>query len=133
MANKTPEAKLAKNRLYCEANWDKIYTKQLEWQRNNKDKVNTANRKARKKLRAEILEAYGSICSCCKESCETFLEVDHINGGGNQHRRELGGGAKFYAWLKSNGFPKNFRLLCSNCNKAIFKLGYCPHEREVVN
>jgi hypothetical protein len=31
-------------------------------------------------------------------------------------------------WLRKNGFPKGFRVLCHNCNFAHGHYGYCPHK-----
>jgi len=118
---------LARNEEYRQKNWDKVLERQREWQRKNSEKCNITSQKSRKKLRVEVLEAYGNKCSCCGEPEEAFLEVHHINGGGNKHRRELGGGAKIYGWLRRNGWPKDFALLCSNCNDAEFRRGICPH------
>lgn len=132
MPNKTSEERLRRNEEYRQKNWDKVYARQLEWQRDNKEKCNFANRKARKKLRQEVIAAYGGKCDCCGETEEAFLEIDHIQGGGNKHRLEIGGGAKIYPMLREQNFPNEYRLLCSNCNKAIFKLGFCPHELERV-
>jgi hypothetical protein len=125
---KTPAEILARNEAYRQKNWDKIYARQLAWQRENKEKCNEANRKSRRRLRAEVLEAYGNKCACCGEQEEAFLEVHHINGGGNKHRKELGGGAKVYGWLKRNNWPRDFELNCSNCNKAEYNRGICPHK-----
>jgi hypothetical protein len=84
-----------------------------------------AYRRKRKKL---VLEHYGNKCSCCGETRWEFLCVDHINGGGRKHRESLGGGgARLYDWLIRHKFPKEFRLLCSNCNEALGHYGYCPH------
>jgi hypothetical protein len=33
-----------------------------------------------------------------------------------------------YRWLVKNNFPKEFQILCHNCNFAKFRLGTCPHE-----
>ena len=87
----------------------------------------------RRKLRNDVISAYGSRCVCCGESREEFLTIDHINGGGNAHRKSLVNmsSTTFYQWLKSNEFPKQgFRCLCANCNFARGYRGYCPHERE---
>ncbi len=44
------------------------------------------------------------------------LSIDHINGGGSKHRKELGGGGtKFYRWLKKHNYPEGFQVLCMNC------------------
>ena len=48
------------------------------------------------------------------------LSIEHPNGGGNKHRRELAGGANvtgmnFYLKLKRMGYPPGFGVLCLNC------------------
>ncbi len=84
--------------------------------------------KSRRKLRLEAIEAYGGKCVCCGEAEEAFLEFDHINGGGNAHRREVGSTKQVYVWLKANGYPANvFQLLCANCNRAKERPEGCPH------
>lgn len=81
---------------------------------------------SRKDLRQMMLKAYGSICVCCGEETEAFLTIDHVNGGGNTHRKQ----GDVYRDLWRRGWPKEgFRLLCMNCNWARGQLGYCPHER----
>lgn len=95
--------------------------------------VVTVNRLRRANLRKEVILAYGSRCVCCGETHDEFLTIDHINGGGNAHRKTLANmsSATFYQWLKANNFPKDgFRCLCANCNFARGYKGYCPHERE---
>ena len=83
-------------------------------------------------MRNLVLEAYGGKCMCCGETTPEFLQIDHINNDGGDHRRELKReGTGFYHWLKANNFPKDrFQLLCSNCNFAKAKYGQCPHERD---
>lgn len=89
----------------------------------------TADR--RRSDRMEALRAYGGdrpSCACCGESCLIFLALDHINGGGHRHRKETGGGG-FYIWLRRNGYPAVFRILCHNCNMGRqLNGGVCPHE-----
>lgn len=76
-----------------------------------------AGRLRYRQLRDEVFAAYGgyqcSLCPCCDPD---VMEIDHVDGGGNEHRREIGQSA-LYAWLKSNGFPAGFRVLCPTCNK----------------
>jgi hypothetical protein len=80
-----------------------------------------------KRLRREgILRAYGSKCACCGESVQEFLTIDHINGGGRQHKLSVKNA--LYYWIEKNGYPKDFRLLCSNCNHSLGSYGYCPHQ-----
>lgn len=81
------------------------------------------------KLRQEVLEHYGKLCVCCKESQIEFLTIDHINDDGAEHRRteKVGTGGNFYSWLKRNKFPDGFQVLCWNCNAAKAIYGRCPH------
>lgn len=87
----------------------------------------------RRKRKVEILIRYAGDppkCSCCSESHIEFLVIDHIDGGGTQHRKDnkLTGGFHLYGWLKKNNYPKGFRVLCDNCNMSRGRYGYCPHE-----
>jgi hypothetical protein len=85
----------------------------------------------RKAQRLEALRAYSGggepACACCGESILLFLALDHVNGGGYQQHRELGGGG-FYSWLRKNNYPEGFQLLCHNCNFGRqLNGGVCPH------
>ncbi|MGW1617278.1 hypothetical protein ACWCQZ_49875 [Streptomyces sp. NPDC002285] len=89
---------------------------------------------ARRRQRAEALAAYSKTpepsCVCCGVIGSAFLAIDHINGGGRQHRLETGGGG-FYTWLRRNGYPEGFRILCHNCNFGRqINGGTCPHKEE---
>jgi hypothetical protein len=61
------------------------------------------------------------------------LSIDHVGGGGVAHDKELQSqGKRFgYRWLKSQGYPPGYRVLCLSCNMALGFYGYCPHEREL--
>lgn len=49
------------------------------------------------------------------------LSIDHVNGGGERHRRETKtkSGGRFYSWLKQNSYPPGFQTLCMNCHRKI--------------
>lgn len=90
------------------------------------------NMEWRKKQRLIVLVHYGGNppkCVCCGENHIEFLTIDHIDGGGNKHRKKIGlkCGVSFNRWLIRNGFPSGFRVLCMNCNFSIGHYGYCPH------
>ena len=90
-------------------------------------------RERRRRIRGEVLAAYGGKCECCGESRHEFLGIDHILNDGSIERRKLGSGASniLYGKLKRAGFPKDrHRLLCHNCNLARGFYGHCPHEDE---
>ena len=79
------------------------------------------------RLRRRVLDAYGGACECCGERTYEFLAIDHIDGGGNQHRKSGGGSSGVIRWLARNGCPEGYRVLCHNCNSALGYYGYCPH------
>ena len=80
-------------------------------------------------LRKEVLDHYGGKCVCCGEKTLQFLSLDHKNGGGCKHRREIGvRGSNMWAWVKREGYPDMFQVLCHNCNQAKGYYGRCPHE-----
>lgn len=83
-------------------------------------------------LRLNALQMYGNKCECCGEETEWFLSIDHKGGGGARHRRQLRreeGHGNIYLWLKKNGYPPGFRVLCYNCNNCIGFNGRCAHEQ----
>ena len=89
-------------------------------------------RRYAQRLRIAALTAYGGQCACCGEAEEVYLVIDHVAGGGAQHRRSIG--SSIFAWLKRQGYPPGFQVLCHNCNHAK-RLGGCPvgaHERRRV-
>jgi len=95
----------------------------------NRDEYNQRSKEQHRKYRGLVLEYYGSICACCGEAQKEFLSIDHINGGGYKHRKEVGalGGSGFYRWLINNNYPEGYRVLCHNCNLSLGHYGYCPH------
>lgn len=85
------------------------------------------------RIKDEVFQHYGGyICKCCKETEKKFLTIDHINGGGNEHRRSVkGGGSYICRWIKKNNFPPLFQVLCFNCNLGKSKNNnICPHEQK---
>ena len=100
-------------------------------QRANRERYLQYAKEGRMRLRQKVWDGYGgAICKCCGESHKEFLCIDHINGGGLQHRRYIGvrSGLAFYRWLIKEGFPSGYQVLCFNCNQAKGFSGYCPHK-----
>ena len=107
--------------------------KRPEYYREQKRRNQTRRRDRIKQL---VLSHYSNgilKCVCCGETERDFLTLDHINGGGGQHRVAIFGdrwsaGARFYSWLGMNHFPPGFQLLCMNCNFSKGKHGQCAHK-----
>jgi len=93
----------------------------------------TAKHKAKyaRKARQDCISHYGGRCECCGETHIEFLTIDHPNGGGNKHRKEIGvtAGFPFYRWIIKNNYPEGLRVLCLNCNFSLGRFGYCPHQK----
>lgn len=139
LADECKKCKSDKDKEYREANKDKckaranryylrhaeeIKKKTGQYAKNNRKWHNARCTKAKNKLKAEVLTHYagGELkCKKCPEADLGVLTIDHINGDGADHRRELfghnlkGGGYKFWLWLKKKGYPEGFQTLCFNC------------------
>ena len=101
------------------------------WRLENPEAAKQLGHTAWNRLRQEMLSAYGRECACCGESEEAFLTLEHMNGDGSQHRKEVGGGSNSYRDLKRRGWPQDgFCVLCMNCNWAKRRSGICPHQRK---
>lgn len=123
--------------------------KARKWRAENRERFKATQKRAYDKVRLEILTHYsGGIpkCACCGESGLPFLTIDHIDGKGADHRREIGmvqgtalqtanqkikvniGGNGLPYWLKKNNYPEGFQILCANCNFAKRQKPICPHQ-----
>lgn len=97
----------------------------------HRDQAREAHARGRKRLRDQMIEAYGGQCTCrnCPETNSTFLTLEHINGDGKQHRAEAG--SHTYTDLRKRGWPQEgYTLLCWNCNAMTRGAQTCPHEVE---
>lgn len=115
------------------------YCKECSKEYNKEYRTNHPELKSKKKkywieYRLKVLNHYSNgelKCTCCGEDTYEFLSIDHVNGGGNQHRKELG--SKYiYSWLIQNDYPEGYQVLCHNCNMAKAFYGECPHKRKLV-
>lgn len=111
--------------------------KNRDWREKNPELTKKMRKDSQLKLKKEIMEHYGSKCACCGVINLKVLSIDHVKGGGTAHTKELKikGGERFYGWLKKNGYPSGYQVLCMNCNQAKGIYGRCPHdgERDLVN
>jgi hypothetical protein len=84
-----------------------------------------------RKLKDEAYNFYGGYkCVCCGITEPTMLTLDHVDGGGTRHKKEIGRGYHYYRWLKNNGFPTKLQVMCYNCNSSKhLNGGICVHKR----
>jgi len=98
-------------------------------QKGSRERRNATKRARRLAVKVETLAHYGGVCACCDETGVRFLTFDHIDGGGKQHRRAEMGSTPLALWLRRNGYPEGFQVLCWNCNSGRhFNGGICPHQ-----
>jgi thiol-disulfide isomerase/thioredoxin len=104
------------------------------WRDRNIEYAKKKGRDYYKFLKAELvsewLSEYGGKCQCCGENNPLFLTVEHLNGDGQKHRKEVGTGVNLLIDLKKNGWPKDkYTILCFNCNSGKARNGgTCPHK-----
>jgi hypothetical protein len=105
-----------------------------DWKKRNREKHLAAKRESTNRRRNDVfleaLQHYSNgknCCYCCGESVIRLLCLDHINGGGNKHKREVKW-TRLYQWAKQNGWPPILRVACHSCNiGAHLNGGACPH------
>ncbi len=120
-----------------------VYAK--EWRKQNRYKFHATQKRSYVAMRREVLVRYSQdppTCRCCGESEIGFLQLDHRDGDGAEHRRKIGmpqgvadqkhrvniGGNGLPYWLKKHGWPEGFQVLCANCNYSKRTGKYCLHE-----
>jgi hypothetical protein len=73
-------------------------------------------------IKNKVLTHYSisNIPMCAAKGCTIMdvdmLCIDHIDNGGNKHRKETGSGGKVYGWLIKHGLPPGYQVLCWNHN-----------------
>lgn len=106
----------------CTSISDKLRNKGFRQERRS-----TVERNGYNSLREEIIDKYGGKCTCCGESEEVFLAMDHVNDDGAADRKK--NGKNLYRIIKKLEFPDTYQILCHNCNWAKYKnKGLCPHK-----
>ena len=118
---------------YRKKNKKKLNAQSKKYYENNIGEISEYRKNKNSDLKREILSHYCTSekleCACCKENIFEFLTINHINGGGVQHRKSLKlYGANLYYWLKNNKYPNGYNVLCFNCNCADGAYGRCPHK-----
>ena len=129
----SPEEKAAYRHGWYEANRPAIISQAKQWYYDNRECILAKHKERYAETRVLVIEAYGERCACCGEDTPEFLTLDHINGGGNAHRRKVG--ADVWSWARRNNFPDILQLMCYNCNgakdRSLSKT--CPHQTKRNN
>src|SRR6267378_97820 len=111
-----------------------VHNKNQEWYAEHRGHALAYMAQYRKESKDAVFYAYGGyICACCGETEKRFLSIDHIDGGGNKHRKETGmkSGSEFYIWLRLQNYPAGYQVLCYNCNLGKrHNNNVCPHKEK---
>lgn len=113
--------KIATN--YYRKNVEKMRKKGREYYSKNKERLKPLHAKRKreyyKKNREEVIKHYaGNNLKC--QNCGfnggmDFLVIDHVNGGGRKERNKIGYNIMIKRIIKNN-FPKEYNVICANCN-----------------
>lgn len=122
----------ARHKEWKDRNREHVNAYSREWNKNrdeaSKERKRAYNRELARKGHREAIQAYGGFCACCGETEMSFLQIDHINNDGAEHRKSISG-VPLGPWLKRRGYPEGFQVLCVNCNFAKHTNGgVCPHQ-----
>lgn len=125
-------------RRYDEAHREERREATRRYREANHETVLERKRSQREANRAKVLAHYSVTsppsCACCGTTDR--LTIDHVNGGGRQHRMEVigspGRSHDFYAWLIRENFPAGFAVLCLPCNASKSNGERCRMHAEVT-
>lgn len=123
---------ILEGKLYYQEHKAKSNAESNAYHQMHREKCLQLNKDRRRELKLDVLQHYSGgtpECSCCNERRIEFLVIDHIDGGGNEHRKTVKPN-RLHRWLIDNNYPPGFRVLCSNCNTSFGAFGYCPHQKE---
>lgn len=82
--------------------------------RKDKDRLNHA--RWRQSIRESLWALLGRECVRCGFSDVRALQIDHIDGGGNQERKASRSLDEYYQKIIACG-GKGYQVLCANCNQ----------------
>jgi hypothetical protein len=82
------------------------------------------------RYREQCIVAYGEKCVCCGKAVKKYLQLDHIENDGAEHRQKVFGGrhGNMYRWAVKNDFPDCLQLMCADCHQAKTYFGGCTEE-----
>ncbi len=123
------EARREADRRYRQENPDRERVRSRERRQHDPEYCREVDRRKRERYRTAVFDHYGWTCACPGCGSVNDITIDHVNGGGKEHRAEIG--KDFYGWLVRNGFPDGFQTLCRACNRSKgdgerCRLGHAP-------
>ena len=129
LANK--EKITAINDKYYQTHKERLLSKRREWDKNHPKKIKESHKKSyennketyskrmakqRSDWRIMVIGHLGGVCCRCGFSDIRALQIDHINGNGNQERKQFCSNSPAFYTKVLNDKGENYQLLCANCN-----------------
>ena len=141
--NRRPEVKERTKKYkkkYMQRPYVKAKLKQylIEYREKNRPKLRERIKEDSLNVKEEVLGHYSKklsnsdvpCCNCCGEhEFLIFLSIDHITDRKNVTHGKGYTGTQLYRYLRRNGYPSGYQVLCINCNSAKSDSGICPHKR----
>lgn len=131
---RSPEAAKRRRQRHRQRHQEKLRKYFQEYRIKNRLILNENSKKSRLQAKLDAFDAYGGArCHWCKEDDIDVLVIDHIDNNGHDHKDRKGykcGSNRLYTWLRFNGYPTGFQVLCANCNLAkLINGGILPEGR----
>lgn len=105
------------NKRYKKRHPDRVKKQFKQWVSKNKTHVLRYHRRWALRLKRKTFALFGSVCHRCDFGDIRALQIDHKNGARGMRQSKLRAGAPLYAAiLRGDKNPKDFQLLCANCN-----------------
>ena len=85
----------------------------VRWAKLHPERVRQNKRLAWNRMRRAVLKALGNKCKRCGFKDWRALQIDHKRGGGVAEFRAIG---VVNSWRKAVKNPRDYQVLCANCN-----------------
>lgn len=95
-----------------------LYMQKYNQKPNVKEMKRVGERKRRVENRVRLINLLGGMCNRCGMMDYRVLQLDHIKGGGTQHRKQFANNEQMVRHYVNNIVEafKTFQILCANCN-----------------
>ncbi len=124
---------------YYQKNRERMLSVSKQWHVTNKERYLQGRKAYNHRNKIDAFTAYGGVrCEICGLTDPDVLAIDHIGGGGQEHRERIGimSGVTFYIRLRKNNYPPGFRVLCHNDNWKAFleaRRSYLSFSKDAIN
>ncbi len=91
-------------------------SRQRRQEQGDEERAYEAEWRAKNSLHVRIIRALGEKCVRCGFDNILALQIDHVNGGGTQHRKSFANNTAYLKYVLEHADSGEYQILCSNCN-----------------